>query len=413
MSKPQLRFKGFEDEWQEALVSEKCNFSRGQGYSKSDLKDSGHPIFLYGRLYTKYSTFVREVDTYAALFPFAVLSTGKEIVMPSSGEEADGISVASAILSKDIILGGGLNILLPNQKEIHNPFLALNLTFGSPHKDLAKRAQGKSVVHLYNQDIASVLFNYPCIEEQALIADFFRRIDEMISEAEREVNRLEKMKQASLQKMFPRPGASAPEIRFNGFSSRWRKCKLSELLTQRIEHQKITDEEPLLAFSYAEGVINPDDKKSNKRDFLMTDKFNKIFSRTEVDDIIYNPANVIHGAIHRNTLKTGVVSPIYKIFRCNEDISPKYMGVRLRTSSFIAEIFKYIEGTVIKLRTLSPDSFLNMEIDIPESIAEQDYIGEYFYKLDNLISSKRQKLVKLRNIKQACLDKMFVNTSDL
>ena len=109
MSKPQLRFKGFEDEWQEALVSEKCNFSRGQGYSKSDLKDSGHPIFLYGRLYTKYSTFVREVDTYAALFPFAVLSTGKEIVMPSSGEEADGISVASAILSKDIILGGGLN----------------------------------------------------------------------------------------------------------------------------------------------------------------------------------------------------------------------------------------------------------------------------------------------------------------
>jgi len=199
-------------------------------------------------------------------------------------------------------------------------------------------------------------------EERDSIADYFDNIDKLLVDTEREITRLEKMKQASLQKMFPRPGETTPEIRFDGFDGEWRRCKLSELLTQRIEHQKISEDEPLLAFSYAEGVIDPEDKKSNKRDFLMTDKFNKIFSRTEVDDIIYNPANVIHGAIHRNTLKTGVVSPIYKIFSCSYNISPKYMGVRLRTPHFIAEILKYIEGTVIKLRTLSPESFLNMEI---------------------------------------------------
>ena len=177
-----------------------------------------------------------------------------------------------------------------------------------------------------------------------------------------------------------------PAIRFKGFTDAWEQRKLNKLLDQRIEHQKITPEEPLLAFSYAEGVIDPEDKKSNKRDFIMTDKFNKIFSRTELNDIIYNPANVIHGAIHRNLLKTGVVSPIYKIFRCEEGVSPKYMGERLHTDKFISEITKYIEGTVIKLRTLSPEKFLDMEIEIPNSITEQEKIGEYFEHIDNLIT---------------------------
>ena len=141
----------------------------------------------------------------------------------------------------------------------------------------------------------------------------------------------------------------------------------------------------MLAFSYAEGVINPEDKKTNKRDFIMSDKFSKIFSRTEFNDIIYNPANVIHGAIHRNKLGTGVVSPIYKIFICN-GVSPKYMGERLHTDKFIQEITKYIEGTVIKLRTLSPEKFLEMMVEVPNSYEEQEKIGEYFEKLDQLIT---------------------------
>lgn len=410
---PQIRFKGYEDVWQQAKVREV--FTLGNGYTPS----KANPAFwTNGTIPWFRMEDIRENGR--------VLSDSIQHVTPEAVKSSGLFPAGSLIVSTTATIGEHALLIadsLANQR--FTVFQTVNRWSWLKAKYLLYRFYGLgdwcrknvnagglaavSIADLQKYDIG-----FPSSDkERDSIADYFGNIEQLIAEAEREVSRLEKMKQASLQKMFPRPGVSAPEIRFNGFSSRWRKCKLSELLTQRIEHQKITDEEPLLAFSYAEGVINPDDKKSNKRDFLMTDKFNKIFSRTEVDDIIYNPANVIHGAIHRNTLKTGVVSPIYKIFRCNEDISPKYMGVRLRTSSFIAEIFKYIEGTVIKLRTLSPDSFLNMEIDIPESIAEQDYIGEYFYKLDNLISSKRQKLVKLRNIKQACLDKMFVNTSDL
>ena len=197
-----------------------------------------------------------------------------------------------------------------------------------------------------------------------------------------------------------------PAIRFAGFTEAWEQRKLGEVLIQRVEHQTISSDAPLLAFSYAEGVINPEDKKSNKRDFIMTDKFSKIFSRTELDDIIYNPANVIHGAIHRNKLGTGVVSPIYKIFICN-NMSPKYMGERLHTDTFIKEITKYIEGTVIKLRTLSPEMFLEMSVEIPASYEEQEKIGVFFEQLDNLITLHQRKYDKLTNIKKSMLEKMF------
>ena len=197
-----------------------------------------------------------------------------------------------------------------------------------------------------------------------------------------------------------------PRIRFKGFTDDWEQRKLKEILIQRTEHQKISDDAPLLAFSYAEGVISPEDKKSNKRDFIMTDKYNKIFTRTELNDIIYNPANVVHGAIHRNKLGTGVVSPIYKIFMCN-GVSPKFIGERLHTDKFILEVTKFIEGTVVKLRTLSPEMFLEMSIEIPKSYEEQDRIGTYFTNLDNLITLHQRKCEVLVNIKKSMLEKMF------
>lgn len=245
------------------------------------------------------------------------------------------------------------------------------------------------------------------IDEQNKIGDFFDTLNSIITIQQRTLDTLHLYRKSLLQKMFPKEGEKIPEIRFPEFEGEWEVKELSELLTQRIEKRKISEKEPLLAFSYAEGVIDPEDKKSNKRDFLMTDKDNKVFLRTEYDDIIYNPANVIHGAVHRNSLKAGVVSPIYKIFKCNEGVSPKYMGERLHTDSFINEASKYIEGTVIKLRTLSPESFLKMKIEIPKSLKEQEKIGDFFLSIDNRIKLQEKQLSDLQQYKKSLLQKMF------
>ena len=128
--------------------------------------------------------------------------------------------------------------------------------------------------------------------------------------------------------------------------------------------------------------------------------------QTEYDDIIYNPANVIYGAIHRNALGKGCVSPIYKIFYTDQDST--FMECIVRHPRFIKEISRSMEGTVKKLRTLKPKAFLEKRAYIAPTIEEQQQIGEYFRQMDRLIEIEKEELEKIKHIKSACMEKMFV-----
>lgn len=140
-----------------------------------------------------------------------------------------------------------------------------------------------------------------------------------------------------------------PKIRFKGFVKEWEEESLSELFVERHEISTITESLPQLSFTISEGVIYPNDRKSNKRDFLIKDITNKKYLVTFVGDIIYNPANVIYGAIHRNSLCDGVVSPIYKIFNTEQDSN--FMECVVRNPLFISQLSMKTEGTVTKLKT--------------------------------------------------------------
>ena len=247
---------------------------------------------------------------------------------------------------------------------------------------------------------------HPSSNEQKAIASYFTTLDSQISASTSRLASLKQMKAASLQAMFPQEGETVPKIRFKGFEGEWKKVKLSEILTERHENSTITDSLPQLSFTIADGVIRPEDRKSNKRDFLIKDIDNKRYLVTKVGDIIYNPANVIYGAIHRNSLMNGVVSPIYKIFTTMQDSN--FIECAVRRPSFITKLAMCTEGTVTKLKTLKPEAFLNMEVCITPSLEEQKLIGNYFTSLDRQISLQSQSLEKLKQIKSACLDKMFV-----
>lgn len=198
---PKIRFAGFSEPWTEKKISDCASFSRGQGYTKADLRETGTPIFLYGRLYTQYSPYVESVDTFSFPTPFSVYSDGNEVVMPSSGETAEDIAVASAILTKGIILAGGLNIIIP-KNGIDSVFLALSLTYSQAHFELAKKAQGKSVVHIYNQDIADLNILFPSLMEQKAIGEYFRNLDSLLAAKRQKLVKLRNIKQACLDKMF-------------------------------------------------------------------------------------------------------------------------------------------------------------------------------------------------------------------
>lgn len=170
---PEIRFAGFTDDWEQQELGNLVQLAKGTGYSKSDLKETGTPIILYGRLYTKYETVIENVDTFADEKSGSVYSCGGEVIVPASGETAEDIAIASVVKSSGVLLGGDLNVIYP-PKFIDSAFLAISISNGKPHSDMTKMAQGKTVVHLHNTDLEKIILLYPNYEEQIAISNYFK-----------------------------------------------------------------------------------------------------------------------------------------------------------------------------------------------------------------------------------------------
>ena len=200
---PEIRLDGFEGEWEVQSLKELASFSKGNGYTKSDLVNSGNEIILYGQLYTNYQTVISRVNTFVLeTRETSVISKGGEVVVPASGESAGDISRASVIEKSGVIIGGDLNIIYPNENKVDSIFLALTISNGSQQKELIKRAQGKSVVHLRNNDLEKVVLHYPSMEEQRAIGLYFSNLDNLINSHQEKISQLETLKKKLLQDMF-------------------------------------------------------------------------------------------------------------------------------------------------------------------------------------------------------------------
>lgn len=301
---------------------------------------------------------------------------------------------------------GVFNVLIKDKEEVDEKYLFQYLKAPFLMDYVAQRATGGTIKHLNQNILVDFPVELPEEKEQEKIGEYFIYLDNLIRTHQNEISRLYCVRKAMIEKMLPQDGADVPAVRFGQYKKPWKLCRFSEIFTERHIIDTISDEYPQLAFTIEEGVIRPEDKKTNKRDFLIIDKATKKYLQTEYDDIIYNPANIIYGAIHRNALGKGCVSPIYKIFYTDQDST--FMECIVRHPRFIKEISRNMEGTVKKLRTLKPKAFLDMTAYIAPTIEEQKQIGEYFMQMDRLIEIEKEELEKIKHIKSACLEKMFV-----
>lgn len=166
--------------WERRKLGELCTISKGHGYSKADIRDGGTPLILYGRLYTQYESRIENVDTFAVEQEGSLLSKGNEVIVPASGETAEDIAVASSVRRSGIIFGGDLNVVTPTSR-LDPDYTALAITYSKAHDDLARRAQGKSVVHVHGNDIAEVEISYPSESEQKRISTTVLALDNLIT----------------------------------------------------------------------------------------------------------------------------------------------------------------------------------------------------------------------------------------
>lgn len=196
-----LLLKLLHNDWEQRKLDDVAEFSKGNGYSKGDLIEVGTPIILYGRLYTKYETSISDVDTYVEAKEGSVYSKGREVIVPASGETAEDIARAATVDKSGILLGGDLNVVMPN-KDINSAFMAISISNGNSQRELAKKAQGKSVVHIHNEEIRNLIVPFPNKVEQDKIVDYFTSLDHLITLHQHECEQLQSMKKFMLQKMF-------------------------------------------------------------------------------------------------------------------------------------------------------------------------------------------------------------------
>ena len=351
-------------------------FSKGQGFSKSNLTDSGFPVILYGRLYTNYETQICKVDTFVKNSSCGVLSKGGEVIVPASGETAEDIAVASHVSLPGILLGGDLNVVTPKDN-LDSNFLALFITFGNAHVELSKRAQGKSVVHVRNGDLSQLNIKYPTQSEQILISNLFIKNDNLITLHQRKLDAIKKIKSALLEKMFPKDGSDIPEIRFTGFTEAWEQRKLGDYglvqMCRRIYKDQTSEIGDVPFFKIGTFGSQPDAFISRS---LFQD-YRKQYPFPSVGTPLISAA----GSIGRTVIYQGEEAYFQDSNIVWLDNNEKLNNVFL--NSLYKKIDWKLEGSTIK-RLYNKD-ILNAEVCVPSTL-EQCQVGSFFAHLDSLIT---------------------------
>ena len=395
---PAVRFKEFEDDWEQRKLDDVAKFSKGNGYSKGDLIDAGTPIILYGRLYTKYETTISDIDTFVEAKDGSVYSKGGEVIVPASGETAEDIARAATVDKPGILLGGDLNVVMPNE-EINSAFLAISISNGSSQRELAKKAQGKSVVHIHNEEIRNLVVPFPTKAEQSKIEDYFANLDNLITLHQRKLEKLQLVKKSMLEKMFPKNGSKIPEIRFERFTDDWEQRKFGDVgsvaMCKRVFKEQTFDEGEVPFYKIGTFGGEPDAYISRE----LFDEYKAKYLYPNKGDILISAS----GSIGRTVEFTGKD----EYFQDSNIVWLKH-GKDI-DNSFLKILYSVIEwsceGSTIK--RLYNDNFLKTEFMLPQ-IDEQKKIGEYFNNLDHLITLHQRKLEKMKRVKKSLLEKLFV-----
>lgn len=317
-SVPNLRFS-YKGDWSKRKLNEICLFFKGNGLSKSDLSNEGFPCILYGELYTTYkneviSDIISKTNTTLSN-PF--LSRNNDLIIPGSGEDPIDIAVARAIYQNDIILGGDLNILCP-KSNVSAAFLSYQLN-GVRRYDIAKKAQGKSIVHLHNSDLKEVLVSIPSYDEQLHIVKLLTKIDEMIETQSKIINDL------VLQK----------------------KCIISSLLKSVQDNEKIMLKDILFDYNIKTTINNEYPVLSSTASgmYLQSEYFNKEASSDNTIGYKIIPRGYCTYRSMSDTglftfnmqelVEKGIVSPAYPVFSANDDYINEFIILYLNNSSYI------------------------------------------------------------------------------
>ena len=389
MNVPKLRFKEFSDEWISKKLFQLVEFSKGNILAKADLAETGnYPCILYGQLYTKYNEVIRKIYSKTNRNENNIPKSKKgDVLIPSSGETPIDISTSSCIQIDNVLLGGDINILRPISCD--GRFLSY-LINNNKKTEIAKVAQGHSVVHLYNDNLKQVSINIPSIQEQKRISDTLELLDKKIELQTKKIEDLKLFKKGLINSI--------------GKNIEIEKIPLKNILAEQ-NHKTIKNNEYEILSSTSKGI------------YLQKDYFNKQaasdnnvgYKILKKNQLVLSPQNLWMGNININSkYNIGIVSPSYKIFDINNNIDIDFFDYWIKSPKALYEYkISSEQGASIVRRNLNMDLFYEIKVDIPKG-KMQNKLGRIIKLLNLKIQYNENSLQKLQELKKGLMQNMFV-----
>ena len=398
--KPALRFKGFTDPWEQRKLTNLCEkFTDGDWIEAKDQSDSGVRLVQTGNVgvteyldkpnnkkWISFETFEQlhceEVYPGDILISRLPEPAGRACIMPNLGTK--------------MITAVDCTIVRPNavtSTRFLLQYLSSQAYFDAVNTCLA----GGTRQRISRGNLAQ--FNVPIPSskiEQEKIGEVLEKLDTLITLHQRKYEKLVNIKKSMLDKMFPKNGASVPEIRFKGFTDPWEQRKLEEIA---VRSPAMSDEEGLPRVEYEDIVSG-------------AGRLNKDIKAKESTKagIVFHKGDVLYGKLRpylKNWLLASfnglAVGDFWVLQPQDTDSSFLY---RLVQSQQFDEVANQSTGT--KMPRADWKLVSKTKFAVPKSVDEQVAIGAYFEYLDTLITLHQRKLEKLQNIKKSCLEKMFV-----
>ncbi|EEX38524.1 restriction endonuclease S subunit [Vibrio metschnikovii] len=398
---PEIRFKGFSGEWVEKPLNHEVELFSGLTYSPKDIRKQG--VFVIRSSNVKNGQIVQADNVYVnpEVVNCSNVQKGDIIVVVRNGSRAlIGKHAQVNSLMDNTVIGAFMTGVRAGHPEFINALFDTDKFTAQVEKNL-----GATINQITNGAFNGMVFMFPEGQEQTAIGNTFQKLDSLINQHQKKHDKLSNIKKAMLEKMFPKPGETTPEIRFKGFSGEW----VEKPLNHEVELFSGLTYSPKDIRKQGVFVIRSSNVKNGQivqADNVYVNPEVVNCSNVQKGDIIVVVRNGSRALIGKHAqvnslMDNTVIGAFMTGVRAGH---PEFINALFDTDKFTAQVEKNLGATI---NQITNGAFNGMVFMFPEG-QEQTAIGNTFQKLDSLINQHQQQITKLNNIKQACLSKMFV-----
>ena len=399
---PKLRFKEFKDEWKKISLINVFSFYNTNSLSRADLSEEGSIKNIhYGDIHQKFNNIL---DVNKEKLPYIKsdikinIHNGEnyckdgDLVLADASEDYDGIGKAVELINVgDNKIVSGLHTILARDtnKIMSLGFKGYLFNTSLIHNQIRVLANGFKVYGISKNNIYELDVRIPTKTEQKKITNFLMLLDKKIELQQRKIEALKIYIKGLIQRIY---------------NSDWNnKIKMEEILIQKSIRNTNNEIHNIYSVSNKDGFIL---QTEQFKDRVIASEDTRNYKVVAKNDFAYNPARINVGSIARMKQNIrGIISPMYICFKCNEKILPEYLEYFFKSSKFIYEMSKRLEGSV--RMCLSYESMLNILIELPNK-NEQEKLSNFLNSLSNKIKLEEKKFMELNKLKKGLLQKMFI-----